>query len=428
MKTITIIGTQWGDEGKGKLTDILAEEADLVVRYQGGNNAGHTIVFKGQKHALHLVPAGVFRPQTQCVLASGMVIDPVALADELKQLEAAGVDTSSVVVSDRAHVILSTHRTLDVAMEAAREDRVGTTGKGIGPAYADKAARHGLRMVDFVDETRFKQTLEAYLNVANRMVKAYGATPCSAERILRDTAEARRLIAPRLKDTSVYINRALDAGKKVLFEGAQGTMLCLDHGTYPYVTSSSPTAAGVPLGAGVPPQAIKTVLGITKAYTTRVGEGHLPTEIDGDIAHAIRERGREYGTTTGRPRRIGWLDAVVLKHAKRISGITHLAVMLLDVLRGVHPLSICVGYRLDGDIIDWIPASVDDVARCEPVMITMNGFDDPLDDVKTFDDLPKNAQAYVKKIAELTSTTIAFVSVGPDRDQTIRLVDNLWEG
>ncbi len=427
MKTITIVGTQWGDEGKGKLTDILAAEADLVVRYQGGNNAGHTIVFGGRKYALHLIPSGVFHPNTKNVLAPGMVIDPIALADEIKKLELAGVDTSNVVVSDRSHVVLAPHIALDEAIENARADKVGTTGKGIGPAYALKATRTGIRMVDFIDEAQFKTALIAHLSVVNPMLKAFGAQAQSAERIVRDTAEARKVIAKRVKNASVLINQALENKKRVLFEGAQGTMLCLDHGTYPYVTSSSPTAAGVPLGAGVPPQAIKTVLGITKAYTTRVGEGHLPTEIKGELADDIRTRGNEFGTTTGRPRRVGWLDAVVLKHAKRISGITHLAVMLLDVLRGVHPLTICVGYRLNGEIIDWIPASAQDLARCEPVTITMNGFDEPLEGIERFEDLPKNAQAYVNKVAELTGTKVAFVSVGPDRNQTLRLIDNLWE-
>ncbi len=421
MNTIAVIGAQWGDEGKGKITDYLAMKADMVVRYQGGDNAGHTIVFNQDKFALHLIPSGIFNPGATNVMANGMVINPSALYEELIMLEKRGINTSKLYISDRAHVILPYHKMLDAINERMRLHPVGTTHKGIGPTYVDKANRVGIRMGDFVDKQRFKTWLEKQLIPINILLKDAGYEPYSVAKLLQDFDPIQDRLRPLICDTSTLVYQAIQANKKVVFEGAQGTMLCLDHGTYPFVTSSSPTAASIPLNVGIPPQSIKQVVGITKAYTTRVGAGVFATEFNNEMSEKIRKQGNEYGTTTGRARRIGWLDIVNLNHAKRVNGITSLAIMLLDVLKGIHPLKICTSYQLDGKTIDTIPASIETYDLCQPVTIEMPGFDTDISHVKSFEELPIEAQNYLLKIESLTDLPIGLFSVGPDREQTVIL-------
>ena len=427
MSGVVVVGTQWGDEGKGKITDFLAGEADVVVRFQGGNNAGHTIVFDGKKFALHLIPSGIFRKDAINIMANGMVINPKAMIKELEMLKQGGVNEYNLAVSDRAHVILPYHILLDGLFEELKADgkKVGTTKKGIGPTYTDKASRIGIRVCDFIDEEVFYEKLNNNINYYNKLLNLFGKEELDSEAIFNEYKEYAKVISEYVTDTGVLLNKLFDEDKKVVFEGAQGAMLCLDHGTYPFVTSSSPTAASVPLNTGVSPQYISEVVGITKAYSTRVGGGYFATEFDNEIAHQIREVGHEYGTTTGRPRRVGWLDTVVLRHTKRVSGLTTLSVMLLDVLSNIETLKICVAYELDGDIIDRIPASIGDYERCKPIYIEMPGWDDDITQVTTFSDLPENAQAYLNKISELVGVGVSIFSVGPDRTQTIVLRDLL---
>lgn len=423
MSGIVVVGTQWGDEGKGKITDFLAEKADVVVRFQGGNNAGHTIKFDGKKFALHLIPSGIFRKDAMNVLANGMVINPKALLEELTMLHSGGVTEYNLAISDRAHVILPYHIELDGLFEELKEDskKVGTTKKGIGPAYSDKSGRIGIRVCDFIDEDTFKEKLHDNLTYYNKLFVLFGKEPFDANAIFDEYMEYAKEIKKFVVDTSVLLNKAFEEDKKVLFEGAQGALLCIDHGTYPFVTSSSPTAASVPLNTGVSPKYITDVVGITKAYSTRVGSGYFATEFEDDVAKQIRDVGHEYGTTTGRPRRIGWIDTVVLRHTKRVSGITGLSVMLLDVLSNIETLKICVAYKLDGDIIDHIPANIKDFSRCEPVYIEVPGWEEDITQVTSFEELPENAKQYLNKISELAGIPLSIFSVGPDRTQTIVL-------
>jgi len=420
MKSCVVVGTQWGDEGKGKITDYLAQESNVVVRYQGGNNAGHTIKFDGKKFALHLIPSGIFSPKITNIMANGMVINPKAFFEELEILKKQGVNDFKLFVSDRAHIVLPYHMLLDGAIEAYLGDaKIGTTKKGIGPAYTDKASRQGIRVCDFIDEETFAQRLEFNLKVKNPLLKAYGLEELDFETVYNEYKEYAKLMKPYVCDTSILLNSLLEKDEKVLFEGAQGVMLCLDHGTYPFVTSSSPTAASVPLNAGVSPSYVKTCLGITKAYSTRVGEGAFPSEFEDEVAHAIREVGNEYGTTTGRPRRIGWLDTVVLRHTRRVSGINGISVMLLDVLTGLKELKICTHYILDGNEIDYVPASIKDFEKCEPVYKTVPGWDEDITTVTSFEELPEAAKNYLNEISDLVGVPINIFSVGPDRLQTI---------
>lgn len=423
MSGIVVVGTQWGDEGKGKITDFLAGKADVIVRFQGGNNAGHTIKFDGKKFALHLIPSGIFRKDAINIMANGMVINPKAMLEELEMLKQGGVTDFNLAISDRAHVILPYHIELDGMLEDLKSDskKVGTTKKGIGPTYTDKAARIGIRVCDFMDREIFKEKLTDNLNYYNKIFTLFGKEELSIEAIYHEYLTYAEAMKPFVTDTGVLLNKLLEEDKKVVFEGAQGALLCMDHGTYPFVTSSSPTAASVPINTGISPKYIDEVVGITKAYSTRVGSGFFATEFDGEIAHQIREVGHEYGTTTGRPRRIGWLDTVVLRHTKRISGLTALSVMLLDVLSGLETLKICVAYKLDGDIIDYVPASIKDYERCEPVYMELEGWSEDITKVAEFSGLPVNAQIYLQKIAELVGVDVAIFSVGPDRTQTIVL-------
>lgn len=423
MNGVVVVGTQWGDEGKGKVTDFLAEQADVIVRFQGGNNAGHTIVFDGKKYALHLIPSGIFRSDAINVLANGMVINPKAALEELEMLKQGGVIDFNLSISDRAHVVLPYHKELDGLFEELKPEgkKVGTTKKGIGPAYTDKYSRVGIRMCDFIEPEVFYDKLQDNLDYYNKLFTLFGKPECNLDDVYEEYSQYAEQLAPYVEDTGLLLNRLLEEDKKVLFEGAQGALLCIDHGTYPFVTSSSPTAASVPLNTGVSPRYITDVVGVTKAYSTRVGSGYFATEFDNDIAHHIREVGHEYGTTTGRPRRIGWIDTVVLRHTKRVSGLTGLSVMLLDVLSGIETLQICVAYKLDGDIIDYIPASIQDFERCEPVYIDLPGWKEDITQVSSLSDLPENAQAYLHKISELTGLDILLFSVGPDRTQTVVL-------
>lgn len=423
MSGVVVVGTQWGDEGKGKITDFLAAKADVVVRFQGGNNAGHTIKFDGKKFALHLIPSGIFRKDAVNVMGNGMVINPKAMLEELEMLKQGGVTEYNLAISDRAHVILPYHIELDGLFEELKEDgkKVGTTKKGIGPTYTDKSSRIGIRVCDFIDEETFLEKLTDNLNYYNKLFKLFGKEEMDPKVIFEEYKEYADAMRPHVTDTGVLLNKKFDEDKKVVFEGAQGAMLCLDHGTYPFVTSSSPTAASVPVNTGVSPQYINEVVGITKAYSTRVGGGFFATEFENDTAKQIRDVGHEYGTTTGRPRRIGWIDTVVLRHTKRVSGLTALSVMLLDVLSGIDTLKICVAYKLDGEMIDHIPASIKDYEECEPVYIEVPGWEEDITNVSSFSDLPINAQNYLNKLAELTGVEVAIFSVGPDRTQTIVL-------
>lgn len=404
MKNIVVVGSQWGDEGKGKITDFLAQDADIVVRYQGGNNAGHTVYVDGVKYAFHLLPSGILNPKCMNVLANGMVIHPGALMTELKQLNR----PYQLFISDRSHVIFPHHIEMDIENEI--QDKIGTTKKGIGPAYSDKSRRKGVRMIDFIGRDR--------LSIIREKMELLKVSQEEKEILIKDYLAYSDFLKPMVTDTSRLLNEHIHT-KKVLFEGAQGVMLCLDHGTYPFVTSSSPTAASVPLNTGLAPWLIKGAIGVTKAYTTRVGEGPFPSEIHGPLAHEIRERGHEYGTTTKRPRRIGWLDLVVINYAKRVSGLSYLAVTLLDVLSGVESINVVTHYELDGKRIDDIPADFNDFKRVEPVYLTLKGWNEDITKVTSFDELPDACKAYLNTIEKLTATEVAIFSVGPERNQTI---------
>lgn len=420
MASVVVVGTQWGDEGKGKITDYLSEKAEVVARYQGGNNAGHTIVFGGTKYKLHLIPSGIFYKDKICVIGNGMVIDPKALVEELKYLHDQGVDTSNLKISNRAHVILPYHIKLDIAEEESKgANKIGTTKKGIGPAYMDKAARVGIRIADLLDREEFEIQLERNLKEKNRMFeKFYEVEGFTKEEILDEYFQYGQEIAHYVVDTSVVLNDALDEGKRVLFEGAQGVMLDIDQGTYPFVTSSNPIAGGVTIGSGVGPSKINHVVGVSKAYTTRVGDGPFPTELINEVGDRIREVGNEYGTTTGRPRRIGWFDSVVLRHARRVSGITDLSVNSIDVLTGIETLKICVSYKYRGELMKEFPASLKILAECEPVYEELPGWKEDITGVKSLDELPENARHYLERVSQLSGIPLTIFSVGPDRNQT----------
>jgi adenylosuccinate synthase len=420
MASVVVVGTQWGDEGKGKITDYLSEKAEVVARYQGGNNAGHTIVFGGKKYKLHLIPSGIFYKDKICVIGNGLVIDPKALVQELKYLHDQDVDTSNLRISNRAHVILPYHIKLDIVEEESKgENKIGTTKKGIGPAYMDKVARVGIRIADLLDKEEFEIKLERNLKEKNRLFeKYYEVEGFTKEEIFEEYFEYGQQIAKYVCDTSVVLNDAADEGKHILFEGAQGVMLDIDQGTYPFVTSSNPIAGGVTIGSGVGPSKINRVVGVSKAYTTRVGDGPFPTELNNEIGNRIREVGNEYGTTTGRPRRVGWFDSVVVRHARRVSGITDLSLNSIDVLTGIEKLKICVAYEYRGEVIKEFPASLKMLAECKPVYEELPGWVEDITGVKSLDELPENARNYVERISQLTGITLTIFSVGPDRNQT----------
>lgn len=427
MSSVVVVGTQWGDEGKGKITDFLSENAEVIARYQGGNNAGHTIRFDGETYKLHLIPSGIFYKDKICVIGNGMVVDPKALVKELAYLHDKGITTDNLRISNRAHVILPYHLKLDEVEEESKGDnKIGTTKKGIGPAYMDKAARIGIRVADLLDKEIFEEKLDRNLKEKNRLLeRIYETEGFKLEDILEEYYEYGQQIKHYVVDTSVVLNDALDEGRRVLFEGAQGVMLDIDQGTYPFVTSSNPVAGGVTIGSGVGPTKIKHVVGVCKAYTTRVGDGPFPTELDNEIGHQIREVGREYGTTTGRARRVGWFDSVVVRHARRVSGITDLSLNSIDVLTGIDTLKICVAYQYKGKVIEEFPASLKVLAECEPVYEELPGWKEDITGCKSLDDLPVNARHYLERVAQLTGIPLSIFSVGPDRSQT-NVVMNPW--
>ncbi|MBQ2247927.1 MAG: adenylosuccinate synthase [Tidjanibacter sp.] len=423
---LVVIGSQWGDEGKGKITDYFACRADMVVRYQGGNNAGHTVVFDGKKYSLQSIPSGIFNPQTVNVMGNGMVINPQSVVDELERLHSQGITDYQLYISDRAAVVMPYHSALDGAYEALKGGaQIGTTRKGIGPAYSDKYSRVGIRMGDLLEPEYFAERLKAAIEVKNMELGMLGLEKFDFEEVYNQYMALAKKIGHMICDTSALINKALESDKKILFEGAQGMMLCIDHGTYPYVTSSTPSSASVPVGAGISPKWVDNVLGVAKAYCTRVGEGPFPTELFDNRAEEIRERGHEYGTVTGRPRRVGWFDAVVARYVSRLAGIDSWALMLFDVLSGLDKVSICVGYEVDGEVIENPPATIAKLARCKPVLIELDGWKEDITNVKSFEELPAAAQAYVRKIEEVTGVKVGVISVGADRSKTIIIDEKL---
>lgn len=421
MERLVIVGVQWGDEGKGKMTDFFAQRADVVVRYQGGNNAGHTITFGGQKYALQSIPSGIFTPRIKNFMANGMVINPKAAIEELEKLNSRGITDYQLHISNRATVIMPYHMELDGAYEALKGGKqIGTTKKGIGPAYADKYSRVGIRMGDLLDKEYFAERLHDALLQKNLELKSLGKPEMDFDALYNEYLAYGEKLRPYICDTARLLNDEVKKGSKILFEGAQGVMLCIEHGTFPFVTSSSPTAASVPLCTGIAPKYIDHALGICKAYTTRVGAGPFPTEIDGPLADQIRERGHEFGTVTGRPRRVGYLDTVALRHACMVSGIDFLSVMLFDVLSGLETIKICDAYELDGKLIDYVPSTLSDYERCKPHYVELKGWQEDITNVRNYDELPETAKAYLSKIEELTGVEVAVISVGPDRTQTIQ--------
>ncbi|NLJ79615.1 MAG: adenylosuccinate synthase [Firmicutes bacterium] len=422
MTIAALVGTQWGDEGKGKITDVLASRADLVVRYQGGNNAGHTVVIGDQQYKLHLVPSGILSKGKICLIGNGVVVDPQVLAREINYLRDLGVDTSNLGVSAQAHLIMPYHKALDGLEEESRSLKIGTTGRGIGPAYVDKYKRLGIRLGDLSSKEHFERALDQVLPYKNRILeKIYGQKVFKKEEIMAEYLDYAELIVPLLTDTSLVIDENRLKGKNILLEGAQGTLLDIDHGTYPYVTSSHPTAGGAAAGAGLGPTRIDEVIGIVKAYTTRVGEGPFPTELKDAAGDLIRERGREYGTTTGRPRRCGWLDAVILRYSARINGLTSFALTLLDVLDSMESVKVCTAYDYRGQRLEHFPTDLDVLKECRPIYREFPGWKKGLSSIREYQQLPGEARAYLEFLEEEMGCPVKIVSVGPRRDQTIIL-------
>jgi len=421
MPVIVVVGAQWGDEGKGKIVDMLAEKADVVVRFSGGDNAGHTVINPCGDFRLHLVPSGIFHPHVTCIIGNGVVVNPLVLIDEVDKLNQRGVDTNGLFISDRAHLIMPYHVLLDGLEEKLRAGKaLGTTGKGIGPAYADKVARVGIRAGDLLDKEAFLERLRSVLDYKNAILtKVYGVNPLSLENIYNQYCQYGDRLAPCICDTTIMLEKALVEGKSVLLEGAQGTLLDPDFGTYPYTTSSSPLAGGGCVGAGLSPVSISRILGVFKAYCTRVGSGPMPTELKDETGDLIRKQGHEYGTTTGRPRRCGWFDAVAARLSTRINGFTGAAITRLDVLDALPRLKICVGYKLDGQTIDYFPSSVAALDRCQPIYEEFPGWQAPISHIRDYEKLPIEAQRYVVKLEELISCPVNLISVGPAREQTI---------
>ncbi|MDB6148439.1 MAG: purA [Spartobacteria bacterium] len=422
MANTILVGAQWGDEGKGKIIDVLTGNADVVVRSQGGNNAGHTVIHNSETYILHLIPSGILRRGKVCVIGNGVVIDPIALVAEIEGLRKVGIKIDkNLLISDCAHLVLPYHRALDEQRELRKgHAKIGTTKRGIGPAYGDKAARTGLRISDLMQPTLFSKKLQAKIRENNSILQALGARSINYPRVNRDYLVAGAKLRPFVANTVVYLHNALQRGKEILFEGAQGTFLDIDHGTYPYVTSSNTTAGGACTGTGVPPHRMDRVLGVMKAYTTRVGEGALPTEDQG-VANMLHELGREFGATTGRARRCGWFDAVATRYATMINGIDELAITNLDGLDDVDPIRLCVGYRLNGKRLDVPPSDAAQLDNCEPIYEQMRGWKKSTCAAKKFSQLPLAARRYVKRISELTGARLSIISVGPERGQTIFL-------
>jgi adenylosuccinate synthase len=421
MATKVVIGAQWGDEGKGKIIDILAQQAEVVVRSQGGNNAGHTVEANGQQYKLHLTPSGILNPNTLCIIGNGVVVDPGVLLGELDMLQEKGVSADNLKIDARAHVIFPYHRVLDGLSEEARgKGDIGTTKKGIGPAYMDKAERSGIRMCDLMNKDLFIEKVKANVELKNKIIeKVYGGKGLNADEIIAEYLDYAERLRKYVTDTTILLYNAIKAGKNVLFEGAQGTLLDLDLGTYPYVTSSHPITGGVCIGAGIGPTMIDECIGVVKAYTTRVGKGPFPTELFDEIGDQIRELGHEYGTTTGRPRRCGWFDAVIVKYAVRTSGLTSIVVNKIDTLSGIDKIKICVGYKKGDEIIREFPPSLEELALCEPIYEEMDGWQGDIGQIRNYKDLPENAKKYIEKIEEICDVKVSMIGVGPGREQNI---------
>lgn len=423
MAVTALVGAQWGDEGKGKIIDILAEKSDMVVRAQGGNNAGHTVVANGITYKLRLIPSGILYKNTVCVIGNGVVVDPAVILSEMADLTSKGIDVSRLKIDARAHVIFPYHIALDELGEKARgAGDIGTTKRGIGPCYMDKAERIGIRMCDLINPEVFKQKLERNVKFKNEIItKIYGGEPVSFEKILSDYNGYAAKLAPHVCDTSVLVYNAVKSGKNVLMEGAQGALLDLDVGTYPYVTSSHPISGGFCVGAGVGPTLIKDCIGIAKAYTTRVGKGPFPTELDDEIGERIRNVGAEFGTVTGRPRRCGWLDAVILRFAVRVNGLTGIALNKLDTLTGLEKLKVCVAYTKNGKTLKDFPSDISELEGCKPVYEEFDGWTEDISAAKSIKDLPKNAVAYLRAVEKFVDCKIKMVGVGPDRTQNFEI-------
>ena len=423
MPAIVLLGAQWGDEGKGKATDLLGDRVDYVVRYQGGNNAGHTVVIGDQKYALHLLPSGILSPNVVPVIGNGVVIDPGVLLTEIKGLNERGIDTSKLKISTNAHLITPYHRTIDKVSERfLGNSKIGTTGRGIGPAYADKINRIGIRIQDLFDPSILQQKIEGALRDKNQvLIKVFNRKGLEVEEVLKEYLEYAEILAPYIADTGLLLNKALDAGKNILLEGSQGTLLDVDHGTYPFVTSSNPTAGGACTGSGIGPTRISRVIGIVKAYTTRVGSGPFPTELFDEDGEKLRTIGGEIGVTTGRARRCGWYDAPIARYAVRVNGLTDFFLTKLDVLTGWEKIPVCVAYEVDGKRVEELPASQSDFHHAKPIYEYLPGWSENITKARTFDELPANARAYVKYLEEISGAPMSAIGVGPGRDETIVL-------
>ncbi|SDN06635.1 adenylosuccinate synthase [Actinacidiphila guanduensis] len=423
MPALVLLGAQWGDEGKGKATDLLGGSVDYVVRYQGGNNAGHTVVVGDQKYALHLLPSGILSPGCVPVIGNGVVVDPAVLLSELSGLDERGVDTSKLLISGNAHLITPYHQTIDKVTERfLGSRRIGTTGRGIGPAYADKINRVGIRVQDLFDESILRQKVEAALHDKNQiLVKIFNRRAITTDQVVEEYLGYAEQIKPYVTDTTLVLNKALDDGKVVLMEGGQGTLLDVDHGTYPFVTSSNPTSGGACTGSGVGPTRITRVIGILKAYTTRVGSGPFPTELLDEDGDRLRTVGHEFGVTTGRDRRCGWFDALIARYATRVNGLTDFFLTKLDILTGWERIPVCVGYDIEGQRVDELPYSQSDFHHAKPIYEFLPGWSEDITKAKTFADLPKNAQDYVKALEEMSGAPISAIGVGPGRDETIQI-------
>lgn len=420
MPSQVIVGTQWGDEGKGKIVDVLAQKADMIVRFQGGDNAGHTVIVQGKKHVLHLLPSGVLNPNALCVIGPGVVCNPFVLLKEMETLKQGGLTCDHIIISDRAQMLMPYHCYQDELEEQSASHKIGTTKKGIGPCYADKYARRGIRFHEFIDFESFKVRLKECLDFKNKLfTKVYDGKAMDYDQMVKDFEAIYDQIVPMIKETTHIVNEALDEDKIVLFEGAQAAMLDINYGTYPYVTSSSPTSAGVTTGACVAPNRIQTVVGVVKAYSTRVGEGPFVTELNDETGQWIREKGFEYGATTGRPRRCGWLDLLVVKHATMMNGLTDIVLTKIDVLSGLDKLYVCTGYEIDGKVYDYIPSDQAMVAKAKPIYKELDGWKEDISKMESFDELPENCKAYIRFIEEFTGVRMSMVSVGPDRVNNI---------
>lgn len=421
MAGYVVVGTQWGDEGKGKVVDLLGKHVDMVVRYQGGNNAGHTVVVNGKKTVLHLLPSGILNKDALCVIGPGVVLNPFVLFEEVEALEKEGLQCDHLRISDRTQLLMPYHVRLDELIEArGGKYKVGTTKNGIGPCYSDKYSRIGIRVCDLQDWNVFEEKLKSTLEIKNAEIeKVYGGEPFDYDEMVAQFKVIREKMLPMICDSVSLVNEALENDKIVLFEGAQANMLDINYGTYPFVTSSSPTSAGVLEGAGVPPQSLTRIIGVAKAYSTRVGEGPYITELLGDEGEALRQKGFEFGATTGRPRRCGWLDLPVVKQAVRINGLTDIAITKIDILTGYDKIPVCVGYELDGKQIDYVPASLEVYGRCKPVWKVFDGWTEDISQIRNYEDLPENCRKYVEFVEEYTKTSVSLVSVSPEREGNI---------